>query len=115
MKTLNKFGIAVVLACAHAGIALAEPLTAVEVHSMTVKYSAAAAQTPTGAKALHTQLRSAARQVCGAGVTGERQMIWAAQKCTSLTLTNAVVAVNIPAVDAVHGYRRGTVEVIARR
>jgi len=87
----------------------------VQVNTLTVTYKVAQVQTPNGAAALYSKLRSAAADVCTEGSFVRAVANWADQKCAAAALDKAVADVNLASIDALHGDRRGTVEVLAAR
>jgi UrcA family protein len=87
----------------------------VEVNAVSVKYDATRAQTAQGAKALYAKLRSIASDVCMDSGNVRTVANWRDQKCAAAALDKAVADVNLESIDALHDYRRGTVELLASR
>lgn len=105
-------GIAVSLAVATPVLATASHSNVV-VTTITVKYNADHAQTVKGAQVLYAKLRSAARDACTESSAVRSVAQWAEQKCAAAALDKAVEEVNLASLDALHDFRRGTVEVLA--
>ena len=116
MKTTLRIGVCALAALAPSGLVLGGTLNeTVETHTRTVKYSRSSVQTEEGAKALYSKVRAAARFVCGDGAFPLGHDRWAVQSCTAAAVEKAVQQASLPALDAVHKVRKGTIEVIASR
>ena len=110
MNTVNNRGSKYAILSAAAGLvlllgtgaALAGGTTTDSLPSVTVKYDAAEAATPAGAKKLYNQIKVAAATVCERYETQElvRRLPW--QKCYSQVVSNAVSAVHQPELTALH-------------
>jgi UrcA family protein len=116
MKKLICAGLAVATCMAITSPVLATAsVSSVELSTMTVTYDAAKAQTAKGAQALYAKLRSAAADVCTRSSFERAVARWGDQKCAAVALDKAVENVNLASVEALHGGRQGTVEVLASR
>jgi UrcA family protein len=109
MKSNGNIRIAMVLSGAvllSAG-AMANPLpdAEVEIQTQSVKYSQVHAAEPAGAADLHARMRAAARKVCARLWDGQHLPLAnaiAERNCVDKAISEAVAAVNIPAVTVVH-------------
>ena len=116
MKALLRIVPFALAASAVAATAAASSFAAdsVQVQSRTIQFDRSAAQTPEGARALYSKIRSAAKDVCFDGGVGRQTASWDKFECAAVAVDEAVKAVNLRTVDELHG-RTGTVELIANR
>jgi UrcA family protein len=117
MKTTIRVAVCTIIACGYIGLASASETSEskVEVRTKTLAYSRTKVETELGAREFYSKLRHAAQQVCSDGAVKVGHMMVADVSCASTALDNAVSAVNVPAVYAIHGKAGSSIEVLAKR